>query len=315
VEHDYEGKIEKVVPIDGLRVSVTVQVNNTSEQIDSKLFDKNGSSHMEKMQTSQNRDESATPPPAGEAGVIPNGGGSVTAQATAQPGRSSSQTGDVTQWENQHGYTQLLKRRPAGEATPVGASVRIPQSFFVRLARQKDPSKKEPDTAAVEKCMNEELAKIQASVKACTLIKDPEAVTVAAYSDLLPLEEHNAPVATAGISGMLGGHVKEMTLGALAVMSLFMMSMIVRKGAPEPKLVPVAVAAAPEKPTASSTSNPLEVGDKMIGEVGESNTALDGMELDEDSIKSQQMLTQVTELVGENPDVAASLIKRWINSR
>jgi len=39
------------------------------------------------------------------------------------------------------------------------------------------------------------------------------------------------------------------------------------------------------------------------------------MELDEDSIKSQQMLTQVTELVGENPDMAASLIKRWMNNR
>jgi flagellar M-ring protein FliF len=315
-ERDYVEKIEKLFPqIDGMRVSVTVKVNNTSEQIDSKEYDKNKSFHMEESLMSQNRDESAPAPLAGEAGMVPNGGASITPQASTQPPRTSSQNGDSTKWTNLPGVTQKSQHRPAGEATPVGASVRIPRSFFVRVARQKDPSKKEPDNATVEKCMNEEIASIQKAVTACTQIKDAESITVAAYSDLLPLEEHNAPVATAGISGMLGGHVKEVTLGALAVMSLFMMSMIVRKGAPAPKPAAIAAAPAPEKPPVGSAANPLEVGETLAGEVGESNATLDGMELDEDSIKSQQMLTQVTELVGENPDMAASLIKRWMNNR
>jgi flagellar biosynthesis/type III secretory pathway M-ring protein FliF/YscJ len=40
---------------------------------------------------------------------------------------------------------------------------------------------------------------------------------------------------------------------------------------------------------------------------------LDGMELDEDSVKAQQMLTQVQSMVGENPDAAAAMVKRWLN--
>ena len=40
---------------------------------------------------------------------------------------------------------------------------------------------------------------------------------------------------------------------------------------------------------------------------------LDGMEMDEDTIRSQQMLEQVSNLVKENPDSAASLVKRWLN--
>ena len=40
---------------------------------------------------------------------------------------------------------------------------------------------------------------------------------------------------------------------------------------------------------------------------------LDGMELDEDTIKAQQMVEQVATLVKENPDSAANLVKRWLN--
>ena len=53
--------------------------------------------------------------------------------------------------------------------------------------------------------------------------------------------------------------------------------------------------------------------DEVAGEVRESGPLLDGMELDEDSVKAQQMLSQVANLVEENPDAAATLVKRWLN--
>ena len=34
---------------------------------------------------------------------------------------------------------------------------------------------------------------------------------------------------------------------------------------------------------------------------------------DEDTIKAQQMVEQVSTMVKENPDAAASLVKRWLN--
>ena len=39
---------------------------------------------------------------------------------------------------------------------------------------------------------------------------------------------------------------------------------------------------------------------------------LDGMELDEDAVRAQQMLEQVSTMVEENPDAAANLVKRWL---
>jgi flagellar biosynthesis/type III secretory pathway M-ring protein FliF/YscJ len=38
------------------------------------------------------------------------------------------------------------------------------------------------------------------------------------------------------------------------------------------------------------------------------------MELDEDAIRAQQMLEQVSSMV-RKPDGAASLVKRWLNER
>ena len=57
----------------------------------------------------------------------------------------------------------------------------------------------------------------------------------------------------------------------------------------------------------------LAAGEMIAGEVGEGKAMLDGMELDEDSIKAQQMVEQVSTMVKENPDAAANLVKRWLN--
>lgn len=317
-EKNYVQKIQNQFPhIDGLRVSVTVKINNTSEQTENVEYDNKKSSHLEKTIQSREREDTAQQAQANEAGTIPNTGASIAQPAVQIPGRQSNDNVSSTTFDNAPGKTSKVQHRPAGEATVLGASVRVPRSFFVRLARQRDPSKKDPDNATVDKYMSEEIASIQSAVRACTQIKESENITVAAYSDLLPLEDHPAPIAAAStFTGILGGHVKEVALGALALMSLFMMSMIVRKGAPAPVIATVpTAAAAPIAAPIGSSANPLEVGETLAGEAGESSATLDGMELDEDSIKSQKMLDQVTELVGENPEVAATLIKRWMNNR
>ncbi len=40
---------------------------------------------------------------------------------------------------------------------------------------------------------------------------------------------------------------------------------------------------------------------------------LAGMELDEEAVRTQQMLDQVSTMVHEDPDAAATLVKRWLN--
>jgi len=57
----------------------------------------------------------------------------------------------------------------------------------------------------------------------------------------------------------------------------------------------------------------LDGREALAGEVTEGNPLLDAMELDEEAVKTQQMLDQVSTLVAQNPDAAASIVKRWLN--
>ena len=84
-----------------------------------------------------------------------------------------------------------------------------------------------------------------------------------------------------------------------------MVSMMVRKGSPLP-----AVAA----PTLPVMPMPLlDASETLAGEVSEGKSTLDAMELDEDAVRAQQMVDQVSSMVEENPDAAAGLVKRWLN--
>jgi flagellar biosynthesis/type III secretory pathway M-ring protein FliF/YscJ len=125
---------------------------------------------------------------------------------------------------------------------------------------------------------------------------------------VLPLPSNIAAVpqaATMSIPVTIGRYGKEIALSGLALVSLFMISMMVKKSAPAP--IPAAAL------VANSPPPPLMAGEAVAGEATGGNSMLDGMELDEDAIKTEQMLDQVSTLVKENPDGAAALVKRWLN--
>jgi flagellar biosynthesis/type III secretory pathway M-ring protein FliF/YscJ len=192
-----------------------------------------------------------------------------------------------------------------------GVSVRVPRSYFVRIAKAGGTA--EPEDRTVKLKMDEEQQRIRKSLQACSGVKSPDDISVESYYDQMPVIAAAPEPATAAssVTLALGGHVKEIALGALALLSLFMVSTIVRKGTPAP-----AVAAAGPKARlidARPSTPVLDGREAVAGEVTEGNPLLDAMELDEEAVKTQQMLDQVSTLVTENPDAAASLVKRWLN--
>ena len=149
------------------------------------------------------------------------------------------------------------------------------------------------------------MEKLRTQVAGCADIADEQRVVVSMYNDA-PSPLLSAATATPGgtIGETLNRYSKEIAVGALALISLFMVSMMVRKSTPAP-----AVAAAPiprETPH-------LDGIPEVAGIVSHGESMLDGMELDEDTVRTQQMLDQVSTLVGENPEAAANLVKRWLN--
>ena len=55
-------------------------------------------------------------------------------------------------------------------------------------------------------------------------------------------------------------------------------------------------------------------GELAAGEVGEGGMLLDATEADPDQIEAKQMVEQVQDLVTDNPDAAAQLMRRWLNN-
>ncbi|HEX8913889.1 MAG TPA: hypothetical protein VF796_16185, partial [Humisphaera sp.] len=240
-------KVSDFLGIDGLRVAVAVRVQNASVKTSNEAFSQKDSASIElrsKTKTTENASGANT---GMEGGTVPNSGDSLQVPAPSAPGRTQSEQQEETDFLAGLGKTRTDTVKPAGEPTPVGASLRIPRSYFVNACKNGNPSAKEPEQAAVQQKVAEETELLRQQVIACTDIRDPKSITVEPYVDVVPLASQ-APPAAASVAGMLGGHVKELALGGLALASLFMMSMIVKKGAP------VAAAAAAGTSSASSAA-------------------------------------------------------------
>ncbi|MGB7156741.1 MAG: flagellar M-ring protein FliF C-terminal domain-containing protein [Tepidisphaeraceae bacterium] len=303
-ERYFEDKVQDLYPyIDGLFIKVSVHVNLTSTQTQSKTFDK----VMQKERTSNTRAESEPVPGPGaaEPGAAANLGASID-QATPQ-----AIAGEKTREENETDFENFadtkteVSSKPAGDPTVLSAAVGVPRSFFVKAYKTMSASTAEPTQAALLPIIESESEKFRSAVVASTAIQDPSRVVVSVYDDSPPpLIVSAAAVPSGSLASALGDHGKEIAIGALALISLFMVSMMVRKSTPAP-----IIAAAPE----SRETPQLDGMGEVAGIVGEGDSLLDGMELDEDAVRTQQMLDQVQTMVAENPDAAANLVKRWLN--
>lgn len=285
-------------------VSVSCEVENTDTTTHSVTYDSKGKVSMPKKSQERTEETRSSGGGSGEPGLVPNtsvgidGGGGET--------NSTTVTENTTDFENVVPTIDTQKVTPAGTATPVAASVRVPRSYFSRIWKgQASNIGKEPTDADIDQMFQVQEAKIRQDVKNATGIKAEDSVSVALYTDEMPGLDQAPAVASGTMNLLMGGHVKELALGALAVVSLFMVSMMVRKASPA---LPVAPAPLAPEPTAQ-----LSGAEAIAGEVGEASPLLDGMEVDEESVKTQQMISQVQSLVKQNPDSAANLVKRWLN--
>jgi flagellar biosynthesis/type III secretory pathway M-ring protein FliF/YscJ len=292
--------------IQGLTVTVAVDVENSTIVQHKHTYD--AANTLVKPAEEENRTEENTSPsgPAADPGAGANTGASIMTAAASGGGQTSNV--DETKSKNMILPSDLLvdTQTPAGKDTVQSAAVRVPRSYFSAIYKQRNPTAKDPDDAALQPIIDAELANIKDGVKKCIGLKTDDQLSVDWYPDTSPVlaMATTTSVPTASITTVTG-HVKEISIGLLAVVSLFMMFSMVRKATPAPV---VAVAVETKEPPQILTAN-----EGLAGEVGMGGTMLDGVELDEDAIRNQQMLDQVTTMVKENPEGAASLVKRWLN--
>ena len=211
--------------------------------------------------------------------------------------------------------TRETKRVELGHATRlINVSVNVPRSYFVMLFQtlrtgQDDQEPTELDDGFIQnqlgqiKEMVEPLIEtldaqgtVQKGIVQAHVIPDPKM--------LAALMGGEAPS-----SGMIrlvsSGWIKPIGVTSLALLSLAIMFSMVRKATQNEEL-----------PSIEDLAGiPPALGeDDLIGEVGETETSIAGVEVNEGEVRSRKIAQQIGELVNTNPEEAANLLKRWIRT-
>ncbi|MHC4099602.1 MAG: hypothetical protein ACYSW1_01785 [Planctomycetota bacterium] len=217
---------------------------------------------------------------------------------------------------------------PKGYALKINATIGVPRSYFVAKFRQdrNDPETM-PEDNELEPIVTAEIARLTSDVEPLidtSALKDAVrgTVKVSMIPDIGPAvatmaSEFPSTVGGGGGGGGVGGGggwgvgpitgdlVKLIGLTGLALLSLAMMFLMVRRAGVTTEL-PTAediVGVPPTLPTDES---------EIVGEAIESAPILEGVEVDDAALRRQQMKGQISEMVRQNPDSVANLLRRWI---
>lgn len=308
LERDKAETLRMMLPPNSL-VAVSVELDMTRRRDQQVKYDPKDSIIKDTVNESQTTESVQPQQSASEPGVASNVGIAIQSGPAAN---NATNTSEKTRQETTilAGQTTSTIETPAGNKPQVvSAAIGIPRSYFVKILKGDGPDAKEPDDKAIQALATTELEKFKTRAQNAIGMKAAEAaeaISVDMYYDTNGpmLASVSQASAAGGLGAMVGGHAREMALGALAIISLFMVSMIVKKGTPS---MPIPVPVAPKE------TPRLDAGEDIAGIVGDGDAMLDGMELDENAVKAQQMVEQVSTMVKENPDAAANLVKRWLN--
>jgi flagellar biosynthesis/type III secretory pathway M-ring protein FliF/YscJ len=161
-----------------------------------------------------------------------------------------------------------------------------------------------------------EITRIRSLVRPLIAAKEDDQVVVDWYYDsdeIVPMmvEAGNS----VGLVAMAKDFGPQVGLGVLALVALFSVVRIARR-TPAIMGVPTAQEAGAGSRGGSSDRDepPLETFSVplAVGEAHEMSGVLVGREVDENVIRTQQIVKQISELVKEDPRLAAGLVERWI---
>lgn len=312
-QQQYSRDIAEFLKIPGLSVRVAFSIDPATTRTRSQSYDQKKSFNLESESGEKTMESigggGATP--SGEPGAMPNVGMTLAGNAGGAGGATVTESDSKTKFEVFPTNTVKESEKPASLGPATGAAMLVPRSYVVKELKRGRPNAPEPDEAAIEAWLMKKRPSFQDTVKQAVGLASATTVSVDLYSDDPPAQLDDAAVAaaassTASLAAMAGTHSREIMLGGLAVVSLFMVSMMVRKGG-------AAVVALPASVHINAPTPLLNATEHLAGEAGESKSMLNAMELDADAVHAQQMVDQVAAMVEDNPDAAAGLVKRWMS--
>jgi flagellar biosynthesis/type III secretory pathway M-ring protein FliF/YscJ len=309
--------------IEGLTVSVNCDVDMRDVREETQTFDKNKTLNLQETDKTTKEDTQTSSPVSHEPGASPNTGiagtnGSISLDGSSAGGAAPQNTiSKETEDSTNHIFpasTNTHVHTPAGKDSVQSATVRVPMSYFASAYKLKTHKSGDPAEADLAAFSSAEMTSIRDGVKNIIGLKSDADLSVDSYADVpVDLAMATGPSTPAATLTTVSGHAREIGVAVLAVVSLLMMAMMVRKSTPPPLVMPSVGQGTAAAAAARAEMNSLGSGESVAGEVGAGGSTLDGMEMDEDAVRTQQMLDQVSTMVKENPDGAAALVKRWLS--
>ena len=328
LEKQFRDKIYNLVRhIDGVVVEVTATLDVTKSRstIVKNFGMGDGSVAIPKKEMSSSTTQT-DPAIAAEPGVRSNTQANI-ATAGAQ-GSKSEQKQDDTDFEVGIGKENRQIDDPGGMPTRLVATVNVPRGYIIAAWQATQPKPEGdakpvvPTSEQITTAFGEEERSIRKALEPHVKTRTPSGQIVdgEVVVSLVSGESFasggaggsGGPGATAGLGGGIGsilaiggGLVEKGVLGLLALISVGMMLLMVRR-AGKRLVVPTAEELVGVPPQ-------LQAKDDLVGEADESETAIAGIELGEAEIRADKIREQVADLVKSSPDVAAKMLNRWIS--
>ncbi len=312
-EKDFVNKIIMALPpgMDPI-VQVNIKWNNVKSQIHKKEYAQDGDGSLLMTVEEESRtDETSTQNVSQEPGLLANVGDKGHGGGESQTSMTEESTGRKQAFA---GHTETVENKGMGGVEEVTASVMISDEYFKGMA--KGNSEEEPDEAAIQAMMDKHLPKFKKSVLAAIGLDDSfeDNVVVDIYwaGGVVASDENQGQGQgeATSITGMAVRYGKHIAVSALAMVSLVMVLMMVRKS-----MGPIDVSEE-DVLTMMVGNRPvdaLSIEDSNLDDGEGGDALLSGMEMDEESIRSQQVLQQIRDMVEETPDDATKLVSKWIS--
>lgn len=306
IERDHKQKIENILQyIPGVIVAVNVLTDETVTK-NSEQFQYEETEPLRRQFSRE--EERVNQRDRGNVGARPN----TEASIRGSGGDTTRETLAETEAEfNEKRVTARTLIKSAGHSTEqVNVTVNVPRSYFVGLFRQENPETENgPDDTALTPIVERELASIERQVKPqitaradgllqVSMVPDPDMILKA-----LGVGER----AGGGLVAMLQSDMmRTASLLGMTVLALGMMMMMVRKATQRPEL--------PSVEELAGVPPTLPTDEDILGEVEEVDASLEGVEVDEEDLRSRRIADQISDMVKTNPEEAARIFARWVGT-
>lgn len=265
-----------------------------------------------KTRTTSSDERSVTSSGAGRPGAEPNGVGNRSVAVNSGAESENTLTESVEETENTSGVTHTLTRKPGLVPRVVTVSVGIPKSYFRQIWKQQNPTPEgadpvEPTPTELQAIETQEIATIQEAVTPLIPKAPPgedsyPRVKVTSYTDL-PIAEPLAPSIASTAGTWFASNWKTIAMLGVALFGVVFLRGMIQSaqdsamGAVETKDDAVRRMAELNHTDEDDDDESVAFGNSLRGRFNTSGRSL---------------RDELTELVREDPDAAASVLQNWV---